>query len=639
MQDRIYPTWEQIEKQHDSLTEGEVTLLKYLDKHLPKDPEWNEKKLLTEYRGWLIFSQPFLNGSRPDVIIFNPYVGMVIYEVKDWDLDNYHWQKKSKKVSDNGKEEYYYKLFVSDGRGSYPIKSPISQVNHYKEKIIGQLAPLIGELADKRNAGYGLVKTALYFHKETTKNCRAFFNEKLSRYELLSVFGNDHLLNRESFIEIVPDYQRSRRGDWDLKWNTELMFWLKPPYHSIEQGTLVKLKHNQVKLGTPKEGYHRVRGVAGSGKSLSLAYRAAQLASQNKDVLIITFNITLWHYIKDMIARTPFNFKWSNFTFNHFHGLCKDVLNKCGKEWPKSPKPRNYTSNEDYERALDHFFRFTVPGAVINAIGDKYTSVYDVILIDEGQDYEYEWYAMLDQYFITEHVPELVVVCDKRQNVYDRNMDWIDKRTKKPGLEKFIDNYINLTFTYRMTDKITKITNDFITTFNLNQELKLSKDPSQDPTLFETDIVTWTNIVEEEWLSKIHETFESLKEKVISPSDIVILVPDRETGLECVKSFEEKRIKTNHVFENEEDSKYHRHKKAFWMGDSRLKLSTIHSFKGWEILSVIIYIPKSNLGPVNKMDSVVYTALTRSKQNLIVFNANDRYNSFGKKYSYNQHEN
>jgi hypothetical protein len=28
------------------------------------------------------------------------------------------------------------------------------------------------------------------------------------------------------------------------------------------------------------------------------------------------------------------------------------------------------------------------------------------------------------------------------------------------------------------------------------------------------------------------------------------------------------------------------------MGGSRLKISTIHSFKGWELLNIVLYIPK-----------------------------------------------
>lgn len=69
MESRIFPTWEQIETLKQPLTNGEKALLKYLDEHLPKDIQWNKNDKLSEYNGWLIFAQPFLNGSRPDIIV------------------------------------------------------------------------------------------------------------------------------------------------------------------------------------------------------------------------------------------------------------------------------------------------------------------------------------------------------------------------------------------------------------------------------------------------------------------------------------------------------------------------------------------------------------------------------------------
>jgi superfamily I DNA/RNA helicase len=88
-------------------------------------------------------------------------------------------------------------------------------------------------------------------------------------------------------------------------------------------------------------------------------------------------------------------------------------------------------------------------------------------------------------------------------------------------------------------------------------------------------------------------------------------------------------MEVNHVFENEDEERHHRHKKAFWMGDSRLKISTIHSFKGWEVLNVILYIPENYYESDDVYDQIVYTAMTRTRQNLIVINANKRYWEFG----------
>jgi hypothetical protein len=102
---RIIPRWEQIDNFKQPLTEGERYLLKYLDENLPIDKNFEESKNLTDYKGWLIFAQPYLNGTRPDIILYNPFVGIHIIEVKDWDLKHYSLREdeKGKKI-----------LFVSD---------------------------------------------------------------------------------------------------------------------------------------------------------------------------------------------------------------------------------------------------------------------------------------------------------------------------------------------------------------------------------------------------------------------------------------------------------------------------------------------------------------------------------------------
>ena len=315
-----------------------------------------------------------------------------------------------------------------------------------------------------------------------------------------------------------------------------------------------------------------------------------------------------------MIQRSPFGFKWDRFTLNHFHGFCKDILNEFGEKWPKGGD-------------REAIFREIAPNKVLEVIQRGAFEKYDAILIDEGQDYYIEWYAMLCK-FLTER-DELVVVCDKKQNIYSREMEWLDKR--RSGVEKFGD-WIELKTIVRLPEKIAGITKDFSEKFNLNQDVKI--DRVERPDLFNhyKENSVWWNIEQKEWLNKVNEAFELIKEEGSSKhsSDTVILLPDKNFGFECVNHFEiTKNMKINHVFENEEEKWYHKHKKAFWMGDSRLKISTIHSFKGWEVLNVILYIPEKCLGNDDVYDRVVYTAMTRTRQNLIVINANERYKAFG----------
>lgn len=612
---RLYPSWEQINQLRTPLTAGELSLVQYLDLYLPKDKDWTQTnriedyKHLKTYNGWLIFVQPFLNGARPDIIIFHPKVGLMIYEVKDWDLKHYGVDKGS--------------LTVNTRDGSYDVKHPKNQVEHYKDNIQNQLVPAIGEAVDLNKKNFGLIKTGIYCNNSSTSECRDVLGTpvKPENFKYFPFIGRD-ALTVEKLQEVVPDAYRTF-SFWKEEWNEELLFWLLPPFHSIEQGTVLTLRGNQSKIAEPQPGHHRIRGVAGSGKTQALAYRAGKLASMSKHVLIVTFNITLWHYIRDMIQRTPFKFRWDQFTFAHFHGFCKDRLNEFGVKWPQGPNRDNYDNDESFEKALEFFFRITIPDKVKSAIRGQTVDCYDAILIDEGQDYYYQWYELLMGFFLTSR-DELVVVCDKKQNIYERELDWLDKRVTRIGLDRFKDPYIDLTTSYRLPNRIAEISNRFSEIFGLNQEVKLSR-IERTNSLHEH--IVWRNVERGQWLNDIFNSYRRLTYSGEHPSDIVILLPTHKIGLQVVHFFKEKKIGVNHVFEDDQELKTN--KKIFWMGDSRLKMCTIHSFKGWELLNIVLYIPFITKDSFSRMDSIVYTAITRTKANLIIINENPRYEEFG----------
>jgi hypothetical protein len=60
-----------------------------------------------------------------------------------------------------------------------------------------------------------------------------------------------------------------------------------------------------------------------------------------------------------------------------------------------------------------------------------------------------------------------LVVCDKRQNIYERELDWLDKRVTKKGLEKFREPYIDLLHTFRLPKKVAIMSNEFSDLFDL----------------------------------------------------------------------------------------------------------------------------------------------------------------------------
>ena len=61
--------------------------------------------------------------------------------------------------------------------------------------------------------------------------------------------------------------------------------------------------------------------------------------------------------------------------------------------------------------------------------------------------------------------------------------------------------------------------------------------------------------------------------------------------------------------ENRRESR--RKKMAFYMGNARIKGTTLHSFKGWESRALIIFIGQSL---DKKSSALIYTGLTRLKR-------------------------
>ena len=76
----FYPNLETISKFKVHPTEGEWALLRFLGETLDDSYE--------------VYFNPYLNGDRPDVVIMRKGNGVLVIEVKDWNLDNYELDEK-----------------------------------------------------------------------------------------------------------------------------------------------------------------------------------------------------------------------------------------------------------------------------------------------------------------------------------------------------------------------------------------------------------------------------------------------------------------------------------------------------------------------------------------------------------------
>ncbi len=103
---KFIPSLDIIDKFKVPPTDGERTLLNFLRNTLDDSYE--------------VYFNPYLNGDRPDVIIIRPYYGVMIIEVKDWNLTNFRLDDKKRWIYTPNQS---------------PVKSPYTPLRKIMQKI------------------------------------------------------------------------------------------------------------------------------------------------------------------------------------------------------------------------------------------------------------------------------------------------------------------------------------------------------------------------------------------------------------------------------------------------------------------------------------------------------------------------
>ena len=145
---RIYPSCGELEKLKTPLTDGEYTFAKFLDDNLPS--------------GWEIYVQPYLNGDRPDIVLLHPTVGIMIYEIKDWDLNIYQSKKKEFFDKKQNKPIDYYESSVRTSQNEWQkIPNPIKQIERYRNNLLLYIPQLAGQV-DENIKRLACLKIGIY---------------------------------------------------------------------------------------------------------------------------------------------------------------------------------------------------------------------------------------------------------------------------------------------------------------------------------------------------------------------------------------------------------------------------------------------------------------------------------------------
>jgi superfamily I DNA/RNA helicase len=164
------------------------------------------------------------------------------------------------------------------------------------------------------------------------------------------------------------------------------------------------------------DGHRIIHGVAGSGKTMILGYRAEYLAKasmqSSKPILILCFNEPLGVTLHSVMQAKGLGGKVH---VRHFHKWCRQQLVTFGQAIPPQG-PRMFDEMVDNViRAVD---RKQIP-----------SGQYQAVLIDEGHDFAPEWLKLVTQ-MVDPPTNSLLVLYDDAQSIYER-------RTPRDGSKQF----------------------------------------------------------------------------------------------------------------------------------------------------------------------------------------------------------
>lgn len=346
-----------------------------------------------------------IHGYYPDFVLFHPERGLLVLEVKDWTINNI---------------EIFSRLHVALCNVPEVLKeNPLEQAKRSRREIVKQLGA--GFLAQHRIAyGEGVVLTNI-----TRKMYRdAEFDRVLPEHLVICSDEMYESADPAQFAAqlwgMLPFQMQTKLNDALIQrirgtLYPEICIPLKQtelfaPDEMLEaQGTesmgilkVMDLQQEQLarSLGV---GHRIIHGVAGSGKTVILKYRAEYLAkSATQPILVVCYNKSLAHDLALYFEAKNLSDKVH---VHNFHAWCGAQLQKHGCQKPPKQENTDLYCQMMVTSVLNHLENKTLP-----------RQQYAAVLIDEGHDFEADWFKIMVQ--MLDHTETLLILYDDAQSIY-----------------------------------------------------------------------------------------------------------------------------------------------------------------------------------------------------------------------------
>lgn len=497
---------------------------------------------------------------------------------------------------------------------------------------------------------YGNVKTGLFFPTASSEDIQSKIDE-INEEKKASQDDDSKTRNTDCFAYLIALTQESnlqesigrlRSNGFKYDYYEEMTNLISSSWHSYKEGDIhFRLTQRQKDIVISSSPRLRIKGVAGCGKTQVVANRAIKQHLRTGDrVLIITFNISLIQYIRMRINQVPADFAPSMFEITNYHEFFKSKANL-------------YSQSRIYLEDFDNPNYF-------NSYRNEIKK-YRTIIIDEVQDFKEAWIQSICTNFLEEG-GTLSLFGDGEQNIYDRELE---SDTKMPPIRGcgFIGRWSEMNETESrlsmrtQNPQIASLASGFAREFISNdvRNIEIQQEFNFDETLYvkywkpnnpQTAETICANI---RW---IFETYHIAPEECAILAQSINILRDIEdaytriTNRPTMINFETKsqyeKVTHNNspmYIKKDLDEIRRAAKTHFSTSQPCLKLSTIHSFKGWESNSIILILqPEVELNDniegyqIHKRENtpaLIYTAITRAKRNLFIINlGNPSYHEF-----------
>ena len=182
-------------------------------------------------------------------------------------------------------------------------------------------------------------------------------------------------------------------------------------------------------------GPQRIRGLAGSGKTIVLALKAAYLHALNPTWRIaVTFSTrALYQQFEDLVRRFSFEHSndepnWNNLRIIHAwggrnrDGLYQQIALHCGQT------PRDFLYGKS-RYGMDDAFEGVCSELLLAISSMAHKPLYDAVIIDEAQDFSESFFQLV--YKMTKDPKRIIWAYDELQNLSNSSLPTVEQQFGK----------------------------------------------------------------------------------------------------------------------------------------------------------------------------------------------------------------